>query len=252
MLKALQFHRVTPDFQFCGTWNKPAQFEGFLRFLRAENIKVVLPDASEHGIVITFDDGEENIYEHAFPLLIKYGMRAMVFLVVNYIGGENTWDISLTGKRSRHLSWDQILEMRDRGIVFGSHGMNHRNLTRLSDGELQSELFESKRILESRLGRVNAISYPFNRTSPLVIEKAKIAGYHYGFGGDGSSNLMLKKEAIYITDNISSLGIKICERPFLAYRYERMQQKVINLFTIATLINKNKRIRGSAWTFVRH
>ena len=93
MVKALQFHRIIPDFQFCGTWNKPAQFEAFLRYLAAHSIKTTLPGQGKDGVIITFDDGEKNVYDYAFPLLKKYGVKAVVFLVVNYVGKENLWDV---------------------------------------------------------------------------------------------------------------------------------------------------------------
>jgi peptidoglycan/xylan/chitin deacetylase (PgdA/CDA1 family) len=240
MLKALQFHRVIPDLQFCGTWNRPGQFESFLIFLRDRRIPVTLPEENRDGIVITFDDGEQNIYEYAFPLLKKYGFPALVFLIAGYVGRTNDWDISPTGRRLPHLTWDEIREMKKNGFSFGSHGLTHRNLARLSSSEQDREIFGSKALLESEIGPVDAISYPFNRISPAVLDKVRKAGYKYGFGGDGSSDLLIKKEAIYITDTQATFRIKIFEKPKLAYAYERIKQKVINTFTIATMLIKNK------------
>ena len=237
MVKALQFHRITPRFQFCGTWNYPDQFEGFLRFL-TDNCDLVLPGQKASGIVITFDDGDVSIYDHAFPILKKYGVRPIVFLIVDYINRDDMWDITLTGRRSSHLSWDQIHEMRDWGVRFGSHTMSHHNLTKLGTRELKRELFESKSVLEAKLGPVDCISYPFNRVNNEVLLHARHAGYKYGFGGDGSSDLLIKKEAIYITDNRCSLGIKLSERPGLLYRYDRLKQQVINYFTITTMLTR--------------
>jgi peptidoglycan/xylan/chitin deacetylase (PgdA/CDA1 family) len=102
VVKAIQFHRVTPRFQFCGTWNYPGQFEEFIRVL-SHNFNVVLPGQATSGIVITFDDGDISIYNYAFPILKKYGVPAIVFLIVDYISRDDTWDITLTGRRSMHL-----------------------------------------------------------------------------------------------------------------------------------------------------
>ncbi len=240
MVKALQFHRVTPKFQLCGTWNKPDQFEEFLKFLHTNEIETILPGEKENGIVITFDDGEQSIYDHAFPILKKFRMRAVVFLIVNYIGKRNLWDVTLAGERPHHLSWDQIIEMKKWGIEFGSHTLTHRNLTKLTSDEIEHELFESKRILEQKIGECNSVSYPFNKINPTVIQAAARAGYAFGFGGDGSSNLCIKKEAIYITDTTGSFRVKIFEKPRLLYRYERMKQILINYFTIVTMINRKR------------
>jgi peptidoglycan/xylan/chitin deacetylase (PgdA/CDA1 family) len=240
VVKALQFHRITPKFQFCGTWNGPRQFENFLEFLRTHHIQPILPGEKEDGITITFDDGEKSIYEYAFPILRKFGFKALVFLIVDYIGKENLWDISLTGRHVQHLSWDEVIEMKEWGIEYGSHTLTHRNLTKLSNEEISYELTQSKRILAKKIGECNCVSYPFNRVNAQIINAAKDAGYKYGFGGDGSNDFLLKKEAIYITDNLKSLEVKIFEKPKYIYNYERVKQKVINYFTIATMMSKKR------------
>lgn len=209
-----------------------------MRFLHTNNIEVVLPGEKENGVIITFDDGERNIYDYAFPILKKFKMRAMVFLVVQYIGKENVWDVTLTGRRHNHLDWHQINEMKKWGIEFGSHTMTHRNLTKLNSADIKHELSESKKILEKKIGTCSSVSYPFNKVNSEVIKAAKGAGYEYGFGGNGSSNLCLRKDAIYIIDTIGSFRAKIFERPQLRYRCERIKQTVINYFTIATMITK--------------
>ncbi len=243
MIKALQFHRITNKFQFCGTWNYPEQLNLFLKTILDCGYDIVLPGEDRDGIIITFDDGEENLYQHAFPVLKRYSCSAMIFLVANYIGKRNYWDISILGKRSYHLNWDQILEMRKSGIMFGSHTMSHRNLTRIDVQGLEYELFESKRILEKYLGEVDTISYPFNRINTTVLKKVAEAGYRYGFGGEGQNDLTIKKEAVYITDNPLTLKVKISENPSILYSYERFQQKVINYFTIATILKMSSHQR---------
>jgi peptidoglycan/xylan/chitin deacetylase (PgdA/CDA1 family) len=237
MVKALQFHRIAPKVQFCGTWNYPEQFERFIHFLKCR-VRLILPGEDSNGIVITFDDGDKSVYQYAFPILKKYGTRAVVFLIVDYIGKADHWDIALAGRRSPHLSWDEITEMNDWGIVFGSHTMSHRNLTKLKREEIVYELCGSKQTLESRLGAVECISYPFNRVNAEVALVAKRAGYRFGFGGSGDGNMLIKKEAVYITDNTGSLATKISEQPWILYRYDRVKQKVINYFTMTTMLAK--------------
>ena len=237
VVKALQFHRITPEFQFCGTWNTPAQFDAFLRFLQEKDIRVVLPGDSDDGIVITFDDGERNVYEYAFPILKKYGYKAIVFLVVNYVGKENRWDMTV-GRHVQHVSWGEITEMKQWGMEFGSHTLTHRNMMTLTKEEVAHELSESKSILEKKLGACTSISYPFNRASPSIIRKVQDTGYVYGFGGNGSDRFTIKKEAIYITDTVRTFATKVTGHPRLFYRYERTKQRIINYFTIATMLKK--------------
>jgi peptidoglycan/xylan/chitin deacetylase (PgdA/CDA1 family) len=197
-------------------------------------------------MVISFDDGDKSVYQYAFPIMRKYGVRAVVFLVVDYVGRDDSWDMTLTGKRNLHLSWDEIAEMQDWGIRFGSHTMSHRNLTKLKTEEVIYELVESKRILDKRIGDTQCISYPFNRANNEVIIQARRAGYKFGFGGSGGSDLLIKKEAVYITDNVRTLATKIYERPRLLYRYDRIKQQVINYFTITTMLTKKHHRTGDS------
>jgi len=199
-----------------------------------------MPGEGKDGLVITFDDGDSSIYRYAFPILKKYGVRAIVFLIVDYIGKDDSWDITPLGGKSPHLSWDEIYEMKEWGIVFGSHTMSHRNLTKLTAAEMAYELGESKRALEEQLGPVDCISYPFNRVNSDVVRRVKQAGYEFGFGGTGESDLLIKKEAVYITDNIRSLSTKISERPRILYGYDRIKQRIINYFTITTMLMKKQ------------
>ena len=43
-------------------------------------------------IIITFDDGYENIYKLAMPILNEFNQKATCFIVKNQINGFNLWD----------------------------------------------------------------------------------------------------------------------------------------------------------------
>lgn len=225
--------------QIGGTWNTPRQFSSFIEKSLRQGVKFILPGDSDEGIVITFDDGDLNLYQYAFPLLCRFRVPALVFLIAGFIGKENRWDLTLN--RRRHLHWDEILEMKSAGIRFGSHALTHRNLTRLNDQDLAYEVRRSREILEKKLGLIDAISYPFNRCDQRVFKAVRQAGYRYGFGGNGRHKLAIKKEAVYITDTNATLRVKIREWPRLWYRYERIKQEVINGFTIATMLTQARR-----------
>lgn len=63
-------------------------------------------------MAFTFDDGYDNNYILAYPILKEYGIKANINVITKYID-EN---------RAGYLSWDQIKEMSDSGLVsIGSH-----------------------------------------------------------------------------------------------------------------------------------
>jgi len=90
--------------------------------------------------------------------------------------------ISLPQHYDRYLSWDQVIGMQKAGIDFQSHSLSHRILPRLEPDAIERELIDSRRLLETRLGKpVMAIAYPNGDTSPLVESLAEKSGYQLGF-----------------------------------------------------------------------
>jgi len=82
-----------------------------------------------------------------------------------------------------HLSWDEIREMADCGIEFGSHAVSHPVLSKVDDDQLEREVVDSKAALQRELGKEAIVfSYPVGgqgnfdaRTRAAVIR----AGYKY-------------------------------------------------------------------------
>ena len=69
----------------------------------------------------------------------------------------------LTG---RMLTWEQVREMYQAGIIFGSHTMTHPVVSQLSAAEMSDELYESKSLMERRIGcRVDEFAFPFGHKS---------------------------------------------------------------------------------------
>ncbi len=84
----------------------------------------------ERSILLTFDDGWKNVYTHSYPLLKKFGMKAVCFLIpglVDIIYENKSLDNSERGPNSTILcDWDEIKEMHQSGVIdFQSHSMYH-------------------------------------------------------------------------------------------------------------------------------
>lgn len=152
-------------------------FEAQLQFLRQHGFRSVTLDdmwtgvvrrapASGRDIVLTFDDGYEDNYTVAFPLLRRYGFTGTFFVVTSTVG------------TSDHLTVAQIKEMAVAGMAFGSHGQHHVDFSALPPSIARSELENSKRLIGGWAGDpVTFFAYPSGRYSASVERSLADLGY---------------------------------------------------------------------------
>jgi peptidoglycan/xylan/chitin deacetylase (PgdA/CDA1 family) len=173
----------------------PAKFRNQMEYLWSnkyrtipllEYLECLSRDGTEglKNIVLTFDDGFKNNYNEVFPILKKFGFSATIFLTTDHIGGLSTWEKHSSIPDLPLLSWDEILEMSQNGIDFGSHTCSHPILTGLSQNEIQSELGKSKEIIEQKLDQpVRFFCHPYGIANLTTRDTAKKCGYLGAFGG---------------------------------------------------------------------
>jgi peptidoglycan/xylan/chitin deacetylase (PgdA/CDA1 family) len=165
--------------------------------------------------LLTFDDGYANLAQEAYPVLADLGFTATTFLITDFIGRLNTWDVRYTWERLLHLDWPAIEQWQARGFEFGSHSATHRRLTWLTTAAMRRELEASRQVLVQRLGPSagRALAYPFGAQSTRVGEAARLAGYELGFGGpreDGADLLRLPRLPVYVWDaGTTPLGLRV-------------------------------------------
>lgn len=130
------------------------------------------------SVVLTFDDGFQGVARHAAAILRERGLAATVFLVTDCIGRTNAYDRPRGAPELPLMGWEEILQLKEEGWDFQSHGCTHRDLRRLDERSLERELLVSKSVLERRLGEpVEFFSYPYNVTNGRVIRAVARAGY---------------------------------------------------------------------------
>lgn len=142
------------------------------------------------AIILTFDDGDITNYKYAYPILKDKGFTAYFFIIVSKVGAGG------------YMNWEQIRELRDSGMIIGSHGMTHRILTELSDKEIDYELRQSKKVLEDNLNHpINYFSIPRGFYNQIIIKKAKEIGYKAVFTSNPKDNDGFKFGRITIKRN---------------------------------------------------
>jgi peptidoglycan/xylan/chitin deacetylase (PgdA/CDA1 family) len=102
-----------------------------------------------HPMVLTFDDGYEDMYTDALPTLLAHHYRGVFFIITGMIGG-------------RYLTWNQIRVLERYGMQIGSHTIHHINVGQPPAWTTtQKELVVSKATLQSQLGQpIQFFCYP--------------------------------------------------------------------------------------------
>ncbi len=126
----------------------------------------------DRTVVITFDDGFANLYEHALPTLTELDFVATVFVVTDHIGENNNWASPPPGLGvQRLLSWSQLKELRKAGWEIGAHSRTHPDLRQCDQVALESEIIGSAKDVEDYFGEpVRSFAYPYGYHSLTASE----------------------------------------------------------------------------------
>jgi polysaccharide deacetylase len=202
----LNYHMVNT--MFISLAVEPRDFDIQMKYLVDHGYHTITPDElyealqgsgklPERPVLITFDDGYEDNYTNAYPILRKYGLKATIFVVTGFLS-----------KRDGYLTWDQLREMEQNGITIESHTVTHAPLPELPDDRIYEELAESKRQAEEELGHpIEYIAYPTGVHDLHIAEIARACGYKAGFtvkysNVDKNSNIFaLERVPIFRTEN---------------------------------------------------
>lgn len=155
-----------------------ASLDAIVRYVKGE---ISLPGKT---IAITFDDGFQDNYKYAYPVLKKRNLHATIFLTTSFMGKtlayqDTFWQPSFSENKNTQfnfLSWEEIEIMYAHGIAFEPHTHTHVDLTAVSELQAEEEIVKSRDIIEKRLGK-----------------KSRHFGYPYGLFNEKIMNLLGKK-----------------------------------------------------------
>jgi peptidoglycan/xylan/chitin deacetylase (PgdA/CDA1 family) len=186
----------------------PKDFDAQMAYLKENGYTTIAPgelydslangtELPEKPVLITFDDGYEDNYQNAYPILKKYGFKATIFVITGFLD-----------KQKNYLTWQQAQEMEQDGISIESHTVNHKSMTELTDDQLRDELVNSKKEIEKRLDKkVDFVAYPTGTYNLHIANLVKEAGYKAAFtikygNVDKASNVYaLERVPVFHTEN---------------------------------------------------
>lgn len=160
----------------------PEEFEEHLRLIQENGLTPITLDQlithlqtglplPEKPILLTFDDGYGGHYKYVYPLLKQYSYPAVFSIYTSKVGDN-------TGRS--HVTWDQLRQIAsDPLVTIAAHSVTHpADLTALPDDQLQTEVMDSKRILEKELGiSLRYFTYPTGLYDERVSQLVREAGY---------------------------------------------------------------------------
>ncbi|MDP4091153.1 MAG: polysaccharide deacetylase family protein [Bacillota bacterium] len=142
-------------------------------------------------VVITLDDGYEDNYTSAFPVLKEFNFKAAIFIITDNIDTNGAF-----------LTSEQLKEMSQNGIAIESHTLIHSDLSKLGYEEQLRVLKQSREKLESILNSpVNYIAYPSGKFNSFTENAAKAAGYKLAV--TTQKGLAQKKDGLYFVHRMA-------------------------------------------------
>lgn len=127
---------------------------------------------------LSMDGPYESVYAHRFELMHR---KPILFILEDYVGKDNSFD---AGKHflEKFCTWEQIFEMGRMGFRLGHHSRTHRDLTTLSDLQIEEEVLMPF--------PMKYFAYPGGRTNNRVASIVEGMGYESAWAagphGDGS------------------------------------------------------------------
>ena len=154
-----------------------AYFVHFIRhdgYLQTDDYSMRASDAPPgfgHALVsLTFDDGSQGFWDNARTVLDANGFKTTQYIPTLGLGTDN-W----------LMTTSEVRQLSEQGHEIGSHSVTHPDLTTVTDTQLASELVDSKKTLETAIGKpVVNFAYPFGAYDARVIDAMKSAGYRSG------------------------------------------------------------------------
>lgn len=232
----LMYHRVNDALPEHHLVVRSRNFEEQMRFLDRhrhvydviglKELEVNAPYYIEKGqtktqIVLTFDDGYQDNYTNAFPVLKKYGLPATIFLTTGLIDTDKSFQRYARTQKRDMLSWSEINEMSACQVTFGAHTVNHPHLPELPREEQVLEIRRSIEAVQRNVpdaGRVAAFCFPYGEYNQDTLAVLQQLNVPYALTVKAGVNtalehpLELKRIDISGQDSIKSFEYKLMEK----------------------------------------
>ncbi len=199
----LLYHRVTDEVRDDLTVGIE-QFDRQMALVRKYCQPVSLRDIIDTSVIsrsdkplvaVTFDDGYEDNYLNAAPILMNHGIPAAFFVSTGIVdsGGRFPHDIQRGNPPIPVMTWEQLREMHRWGFVIGSHTVEHIDCAAEGEETVRRELARSRDQLQQELGVDELLfAYPYGgrqHITPQRLDLVRQAGFSGCLSAYGGTNI---------------------------------------------------------------
>lgn len=170
----------------------------------------------DRAVLVTFDDGYRDNIENAGPLLEAAGWSAVVFVVVDRVGGVNAWDAKHGDPPRELASWDEIRRTDGRTFRFEVHSRTHPELPLVDRTRAVDEIAGAKERFEDAVGReAICFSYPHGAFNLDLEAIVRDAGYRVavtdrmGRNRPGEHPLRIRRTMVTSRDIFATFAFKV-------------------------------------------
>ncbi len=168
------------------------KFAEQLEYLSTHNYHTITPEQlynhfvnkaklPKNPVLLTFDDGYQDNYLEALPLLKKYNMTAVVFPIYNWIGKPNKWE-NFGKQETTTMNLTELKSWLNHGLDIQPHTADHPFLTQCNEEKLNLEIIDTKTKFEKLLDKpMDYLCYPYGFFNQQVINIVKKANYKMAF-----------------------------------------------------------------------
>lgn len=124
--------------------------KGYTTITPTELLNGLLSSFPPNPIILTFDDAYEDFYKYAYPLLVKQGMKATVFVPTGLVNNPG------------YLTWQQIEEMKSSTLItFANHTWSHKNIGIGNKTTIKFEIETAQQQLKDHGIQADSFAYPY-------------------------------------------------------------------------------------------
>lgn len=168
------------------------------------------PALPPRAVALTFDDGWQDFWKNALPIVHKYSIPVTIFAIAN-------------ADRGTYMTPSERWVLDHTGVQIAAHTLSHPDLTRLLPAVAENEIAGSRKNLQKELGRpVSLFAYPYGAFDSQVENMVQAAGYEAAFAATPYSNedsqhlMALPRVMVSRYDSLATFGQKAAD-----YRWAR-------------------------------